>query len=338
MTKQEHFHAIVEHKSTQSGFWHGSPHPDSTPALYAHFGVQDDFELGLALGSILRWIHPEHLGMWPQEAGPMFDFLNGEERTSLSQPGVFAGCEEPSEVEAYHWPSAQSCDFSRTIAEIERTRQAGQAVCSGAWCSFFHDVCDFFGMEEYFIKMHTAPDVVEAVTERVVAFYLEANERLFTQAKGSIDAFFFGNDLGSQLDLLVSPACFARFILPSIVRFIQQAHRHGYKVILHSCGSIARIIPQLIEAGVDVLHPIQARAADMDAATLAGLYRDTLVFMGGVDTQHLLPNGSPAQVSAEVARLKTLFGPNFIVSPSHEALLPNVPAENLAAMAQEALR
>ena len=71
----------------------------------------------------------------------------------------------------------------------------------------------------------------------------------------------------------------------------------------------------------------------MDAENLAKKYRDKLVFIGGVDTQHLLPFGTPQQIRDEILRLKSLFGPNYIVSPSHESLLQNVPPENVAAMA-----
>jgi uroporphyrinogen decarboxylase len=106
-------------------------------------------------------------------------------------------------------------------------------------------------------------------------------------------------------------------------------------VVLHSCGSIDRVIPRLIDAGVEVLHPIQAMAKDMDAESLAQKYKGKIVFMGGVDTQRLLPFGSEDDIRKEVRRLKGLFGPNFIVSPSHESILPDVPPENIAVLAAE---
>jgi uroporphyrinogen decarboxylase len=106
---------------------------------------------------------------------------------------------------------------------------------------------------------------------------------------------------------------------------------------MHSCGSIYRVIPQLIAAGVEVLHPIQALAKNMDAEGLAEKYYGKVVFMGGIDTQRLLPFGTPEEVRAEVRRVKKLLGPNYIVCASHETLLPNVPPENVAAMMEAAL-
>ena len=336
MNGKERFHRILERKSDHCGFWHGCPNSDSVDRLYRYFQAEDDFSLGLKLGSDVFWAMPNYYDMWKLPT-PIFNFLGGHGRASLNQGGVFADCESVSEVDAFPWPDAANCDFTGTMAAIDRAVEAGQAVLSGTWSSFFHDVCDFFGMENYFVKMYTDPEVVTAVTEHVVDFYLRANEMLFPRAGEKIDAFFFGNDFGSQLDLLVSPELFDKFIMPYFVRFTEQAHRHGLKVVLHSCGSIDRVIPRLIDAGVEALHPIQALAAHMDAESLSKKYNGKIVFMGGVDTQRLLPFGTPRQVRDEVRRLRSLFGPNYIVSPSHESLLPNVPPENVAAMAEAAL-
>lgn len=337
MTNRDKLKAILAGKSDHCGFWHGNPNPASRDYLFGELGVKDDFEMGLKLGDTCRWVLPREHGLWNSPDGrPMFDVLNGQPRHSLGQPGVFAECEDVSEVDAFHWPDMKYIDFSGTLREIGRTVAAGQAVLSGSWSCFFHDLCDFFGMENYFVKMYTAPDVVDAVTEHVVNFYLELNEKLFEKAAGKIDMFFFGNDFGSQRDMLVSPECFSRFIMPAFVKFTEQAHRHGMPVLLHSCGSIAKIIPMLIDAGVDALHPIQAKAADMDMVTLSKKYNGQIVFVGGVDTQELLPFGTPQQVRDEVHRLRDLFGPNYVVSPSHESILPGVSAENLLAMAEAA--
>jgi uroporphyrinogen decarboxylase len=207
---------------------------------------------------------------------------------------------------------------------------------SGFWAPFYHDLMDLFGMEAYFVKMRTHPEVVLTATDRVCGFYHAANERFFDAAGARVDAYFFGNDFGTQLDLMISPALFDRFILPWFEKLTGQSHRCGYQVILHSCGAIHRVIPKLIAAGVNCLHPLQAKAANMDAATLARDFGGRIAFLGGVDTQRILPLGSPEEVKAEVRRLKAVLGPHLIVSPSHEAVLPDVPPRNIAAMAEAA--
>jgi len=107
-------------------------------------------------------------------------------------------------------------------------------------------------------------------------------------------------------------------------------------VILHSCGSIYRVIERLIEAGVDCLHPLQARASNMDAETLAREFKGRVAFLGGIDAQDIMPYGTPDEVRAEVHRVRDLLEPSLIVSPSHEAILPDVPPENVEALAQAA--
>ena len=227
MTGRERFHAIVEGRSDKCGFWHGEPNPASVEKLYAWFGVKSDFELGLKLGSLCNWARPEKNHAWTKTDTPVFDVLGGKKRSSLGEDGIFAQTEDVGEVENFPWPDPEYFDFTGTLAEIDRTIEAGQAVLSGNWSCFFHNTCDFFGMENYFMKMHTDPAVVDAVTRHVVDLYLEINEKLFNLAGNRIDAFFFGNDFGSQLDLLISPEFFDRFIMPYFTEFTDQAHRHG---------------------------------------------------------------------------------------------------------------
>jgi uroporphyrinogen decarboxylase len=125
--------------------------------------------------------------------------------------------------------------------------------------------------------------------------------------------------------------------MPWFRKFTEQAHNHGYQAILHSCGAIHKVIGRLIAAKVDCLHPLQARADNMDAETLARDFKGQIAFMGGIDTQELLINGSCQEIRQDVYRVKQLLGPQLIVSPSHEALLNNIPPENVAAMAEAAV-
>lgn len=336
MDGREHFREIMEGKSRQSGFWHGKAHDDSVPGLDAYFGCHGDDELGRLLGDTVYWCHPGEHRVWKHPEGkPMFDVLGGKPRASLNQAGVFADA-TVADVERFDWPDPRYLDFSGSLAAIDRALADGMAVLSGMWSSFFHEAMDFFGMENYFMNLHTDPEVVEAVTGRLCDFYLQANQRFYDLAGDRIDALFFGNDFGSQLDMLMSPECFDRFVMPYFRKLTDQAKARGYRVVLHSCGSIWRVIPRLIDAGVDMLHPIQAKAANMEAARLSKEHGRHILFMGGLDTQEIMPFGTPRQVRDEVRRLRETFGPNFILSPSHECILPIVPPENVEAMAQAA--
>jgi uroporphyrinogen decarboxylase len=336
MTSRERIRRIIAgEKPDRCGFWLGNPHDDTLPIYHRYFGTSSLEELQLRVGDDFRWITPLFISSsyrHPQGKG-MFDLW--KYKHSLGEAGPLSECESLDEVEAYDWPDPRYIDVSECA---EKLRSAGPFYrASGFWTPFFHDVMDIFGVESYLTKMYTHPEVVRAVTDRVCQFYYDANQLLFRAAGNQIDGFFFGNDFGTQRDLILAPETFDNFVLPWFRRFTDLAHDRGYQVILHSCGSIYRVIDRLIDAKVNCLHPLQARAYGMDAETLEREFKGRIAFLGGIDTQDILVNATPEGVRAEVRRVKRLLGPNLIVSPSHEALLPNVPPENVLAMAEAAL-
>ena len=327
MKRRERMRRIVGGEGAdRCGFWLGKPHADAWPLYHAYFNTSTEEEVRQLLGDDFRWIRP---GAYRHPEGRGMFEIPG--KTAHGTPGPLAHCREVDEIEAYPWPNPDYLDFSETL---EALRNLGDYYRpSGYWTQFFHHVMDLFGMETYLVNMYENPELVHAVTDRVCGFYYEANQRFFEAAGDLVDAFFFGNDFGTQRDLIVGPAQFDAFVLPWFCRFTDLAHAHGLQVMLHSCGSIYKVIERLIDAGVECLHPLQARAHNMDAETLARQFKGRIAFMGGIDTQGLLVHGTPAQVREEVGRVKELLGPCLVVSPSHESLLPNVPPENVEAMA-----
>ena len=336
MNSRERITALIARDgSDHNGFWLGNPDPATWPLLHAHFGTTTEEELRAQLGDDFRWIAPEvHVRGYFHPAGrAMFDLE--AERVSLGQAGPLAHCEDPAEIEEYDWPKVNYLDLSATIEELRSSEDTYRA--SGFWTPFYHDVMDLMGMENYLIKMYTHPEVVHAVTDRICQFYYAANERFFQEAGDYCEAFFFGNDFGTQRDLIMSPRLFDEFVMPWFKTFTDMGHHYGKQVILHSCGSIYKVIPRLIDAGVDCLHPLQAQAANMNAECLASEFAGKITFLGGIDAQGILPHGTPQEVKAEVHRVCKVLGPHVIISPSHEAILPDVPPENVAALAEAAL-
>jgi len=333
MNSRERIRAIIAGEpADRCGLWLGNPHGDSWPAIHRYFGTETEEEVRQRLGDDFRWICPQFFpdAYRDPDGHDMFDA--GLNKKRHGQAGPLADCEDVNELESFPWPSPDYLSFDQCLASL---RTAGDVYrASGFWTCFYHNIMDLFGMEDYMVKMYTHPEVVHAVTDRVCEFYYEANEHFFAVVDGEVDGFFFGNDFGTQLDLICGPTQFDEFIMPWFVRFTKQAHAHGYQALLHSCGAIHRVIDRLIDAEVDCLHPLQALAANMDAETLARDFKDRIAFMGGIDTQQLLVHGTPDEVRADVRRVRDLLGPRLIVSPSHEALLPNVPPCNLEAMAE----
>jgi uroporphyrinogen decarboxylase len=338
MTGKERIMRILNREEVdRSAYWLGNPHDDALKIYLKHFGIKSLFELADLMGNDMFWQpcdsydHPE--------GRPMWDVRGGEKQISFAQDGVFANAESVEEIEAFpYWPDPDYVNFNWFLLQQDIVKDKDYAVFSGTWAPVWHILMDFFGMENCFIKMYTNPDVVKAVMKKMVDFYLEINQRFFDEHADKVDVFFFGNDMGSQLDCMISPDTFRELIFPFYRQLIDLAKSYGKKVALHSYGSVNRIIPDIIGMGVDILHPIQAKAANMGAEHLQVAYGGKIVFLGGVDTQELLPFGTVDDVEKEVLRLRHIFGKNYICSPSHEALLPNVSAEKLLIMSRTATR
>ncbi|HIS77205.1 MAG TPA: hypothetical protein IAB51_10440 [Candidatus Merdivicinus excrementipullorum] len=334
MTSREKVLEIFNRKSTNGGaMWTGHPNDATVPIYAEKWGIEPTREaIFQFLNDDCRWFTADS-GYHHPSGRPAIDPSYGTERHTLSAEGCFANAETIADIEKYPWPDPDYCDFTEIYKQVEQFPD--KMVFTGMWCPFFHNIADFFGMENYFIKMYECPEVVEAATERIVDYYVAANEKYFAGLGDKADVMFFGNDFGTQRDLFVSPELFRKFVLPSFKRLIAVGKKYNKKIMLHSCGSIYRIIPDLIDAGVDILHPIQAQAAGMSASDLAQ-YKNDLAFVGGIDAQTFFVNATPQQIKDEVHRVRDILGPNIVISPSHEEVLPNVPAENILAMAEAA--
>ena len=143
------------------------------------------------------------------------------------------------------------------------------------------------------------------------------------------------DDYGTQRGMLMSPSHWRGLIKPRLAEIYGLAKRHGRTVFHHSCGNIVPIIGDLIDLGLDVLHPIQPEA--MDVAGLKREFGADVTFCGGIRTQDLLPHGTPQEVRDEVRRLKDLLGKGggYILEPGI-TLQADVPMANLLAMFDEA--
>lgn len=329
MTPRAHIQAIMAGRPVdRPGFWIGKPHPDTMAKFRDRLGVADLEELQLRLGDDVRWITPQHeKDVYRHPDGHAMRPWRDVNPHGLTGQGLLSDASTVADLDRVPFPDARWLDFSATLARLEKTGDYYRL--GGMWAPFFHDLSYLFGTEEVLCLMLEAPDVVHEATRRIVTFYLEANERLYREAGDAIDAFFFGNDFGTQGGLLVSPDMFREFFLPWVQKLAGQARAAGLDAILHSCGSIETIIDDLIEAGVNGLHPFQTAAKGMAPEPLAERYRDRATFWGGVDTQHLLQEGTPDEVRAEVARLDRVFEHRIVIGPSHEALLPSVDIENV---------
>jgi uroporphyrinogen decarboxylase len=337
MNKKERFFATLERRPVDyPASWLGIPATRAMPALLAHFQVNDLAGLKQAIGDDVWPVELPYHSPFSDAIYMAFDFakkghLINEERT-LNTPGCFEEITDPARVADFDWP-----DPVPFISEAE-CRAAVAAVPSDyvvmgvVWSAHFQDACAAFGMETALMNMIAEPEVFRAVIDRITAFYLKANERFYRATQGRLDAVLIGNDFGSQQGLMLSRDLIREFVFPGTRALVEQAKAHGLKVMHHSCGAIRELIPDLTAMGVDAIHPIQALAAGMDAEGLAREFRGQASFCGGVDAQNLLVNGTPDAVRRRVRELKALFPTGLVLSPSHEAILPDIPPANVQAL------
>ena len=300
------------------------------------FGVSTMHDLKLAIGDDVYTVEVPYKSETASAIYAAFDWyqdgdVDAEERT-LTAPGFFADAEEPEEVNNFDWPDPAKYINVEECKRLMEKAPDDKVILGMLWSAHFQDTCAAFGMETALMNMIANPEMYEAVDEKVMEFYLKANEIFYEATKGKLHAVLIGNDMGSQRGLMLSPDMVRRFIIPGCRKLVDQAHSYGLKVIYHSCGSIADVIPDLIEAGVDVIHPIQALAAGMEPNSLKEKFGEKVSFCGGVDTQDLLVNGSADDVQKKVGELRDIFPTGLVISPSHEAIMPDVPPKNIRAL------
>ncbi|MFA7344333.1 MAG: uroporphyrinogen decarboxylase family protein [Terrimicrobiaceae bacterium] len=341
MTKKERFHATLERKpADRPASWLGIPAASAIPALLEHFGASDLAGLKAAIGDDVWPVELPYHSPFSDAIYMAFDFSKkghvvNEERT-LNSPGYFEEVTDPAAVEDFPWPDpAMHIDPAECRAVVGRA-PGDHAVLGVVWSAHFQDACAAFGMETALMNMMSEPEIFRAVIDRITQFYLKANGIFYAAAGNALDAVLIGNDFGSQSSLMLSRELIKEFVLPGTKALVDQAKSHGLKVIHHSCGAIREIIPDLIEIGVDAIHPIQALATGMDAGGLARDFGKSASFCGGVDAQNLLVNGTPDGVKACVRRLRRLFPTGLVISPSHEAILPDIPPKNIRALFEAA--
>jgi uroporphyrinogen decarboxylase len=189
--------------------------------------------------------------------------------------------------------------------------------------------------QEWMYTIAADPAYVLAFYERKTESLL-ANLRLYRDAVGdNIDMICFGEDFGTQAGLMISPRMFRQMVAPYYKRLFDWIHANtAWRVFFHCCGAIYPIIETFIECGVDILNPVQTTAAGMDAARLKAEFGGRLAFWGGgIDTQTVLPFGTPDEVRAQVCERIRIFGPGggFVFNPIHN-IQSDVPLDNLCVM------
>ncbi len=211
------------------------------------------------------------------------------------------------------------------------------ALVPAPWLKYPKGIRD---IEEWYVSTASRRDFVYAIFERQCEIALENLARIYEVVGERVSvAFVTGTDFGSQNGPFISPRAYRDLFKPFHVTVNKWIHEHtGWKTMIHSCGSIWRLLDDFVDAGFDVLNPVQTGAAEMDPRALKDKYGDRLVFWGGgIDTQKTLPFGTPDDVRRQVHERMQIFGPGggFVFNAIHN-IQSRVPVENLVALFEAA--
>ena len=189
--------------------------------------------------------------------------------------------------------------------------------------------------DELFMKMFMEPNEVKMLFDKMLERHFENLDKYLPQVDGYADVLIMSDDLGMQTAPLISPEMYKELIFPYHKAVFDYVHKNSnLKTFIHSCGAIKTLIPSLIEAGLDILNPVQTQCTDMDPQDLKNEFGKDLVFWGGgVDTQNLLAFGDVPTVRAEVQKNCEIFMKDggFVFTPIHN-MLPGIPPKNIVAM------
>jgi hypothetical protein len=191
-------------------------------------------------------------------------------------------------------------------------------------------------MTEWYMSTVTRQDYVREIFERQCQIALQNLPKIYQAVGDNIQvAWVSGTDFGSQAGPFISPKTFRNLYKPFYKRVNDWIHENtSWKTFIHTCGSILPIIPDIIEAGFDILNPVQTSAANMDPVVLKERFGSQVTFWGGgVDTQHTLPFGTPQEVREQVRERLKIFGKGggFVFNPIHN-VQASIPIENILTM------
>ena len=247
------------------------------------------------------------------------------------------------EIERYPWPDmddpsrvAHVREQARLLAEEDRS-----ALIGTPWLLFpLERACAMQGMDSFMLNLGLHPEFAQALLQKIAEMCKRLMGHFLRELGENVDIIKIGDDLGSQAGLLISPRMYRQILKPihaDYISFIKERTRA--KVFFHTDGDVFDLLDDFVEIGVDILNPIQTSAGRMaDLAELKRRYGHNLVFCGAVDTQHILPHGTPEEVRQEVRRVIELLGPGggYLLASVH-TIMDEVPPENILAMVDAAV-
>ena len=362
MTSKERINLVLEHKSADKvpldfgGINNSSIHHIKQSELKKYLGLKDnDAEIkAISQGvvvpdeSLLDYFGVDTRSIYINETRP---WIENQDSTFTDMWGIgyklnpdgyyynFAkhplfDASDVKDIEQYTFPEPNDRMLSGLREKIENNHDKC-LILEGLREPIFGLPSWLRGTTNFYMDLLANQAMAEALLDRIVEFYLKLLDFLLDRLGNDIDVVKFADDLGSQTNLLISPEIYRKFIKPRQAMLYKYAkEKCGCKILLHSCGAISSIIPDLIEIGVDAINPVQISASGMQPAGLKREYGNEMTFWGGgIDTQNTLKNANVAEVKKEVKNNMGAFKENggYVFAQVHN-IMPDIPVENIVAM------
>ena len=327
MSPRELVRAALRHEETEAVPYNFMFTPPASKALADYYG-DDDLQGWLNCHLHLYGPAGKPLYAFPAKYGPTYTDEFGVVWTTserdrgvpIGHPlaaGTLAGYTFPDPHRPQRW-----AQVAPRAAEYPHQYQVG--VIGDLW----ERACFLCGLENLLVFLYTEPAFVHELLDRLCEYDLATLAGLLPHRP---DAVFLSDDYGFQDRLMLAPEKWRAFVRPRLARLLSAAKAAGLVTMLHSCGNVTAIVPDLVELGLDILHPIQPEAVDV--FKLKRDYGKHLTFCGGINTQQTLCRGTAAEVSAEVTQKALALGQGggYILEPGI-TIQADVPLANMLAL------
>ena len=284
--------------------------------------VYDSWGMGIKIGEegFFACYHPLQGNAEKNKMAAPF-LPDGFDRAILDMPFAEA-------ARAYQAPDPERPDnLDDMLRDLKANAHGEHLVVPSGYLGIYERTYCLMGFEEFMMESITDTESVEILMDKITDYKVAMAKR---KVAAGFKVGHHGDDLGCQVGTLVSPTQFHELIKPRIARHFKVFKDAGIPMMMHSCGDVTPFLPDLIEIGLDMIEPVQPC---MGLERIKKQFGDKLSFWGGIDTQEILPHGTPAEVAAETKRVISILGKGgrYIIAPSQEVMV-DVPAANIAAM------
>ena len=342
MTSKERVHASLNRKNPDRvpvWMWY---HPETAEKIAKELEIPPKF-VSLALEDDVRqaWVHnnyamegivhqfdgESHTDQWGikwVKVGP----FNQIAHYPLADLSV-------EEISAYQFPYDRIPELLQSMNPVIALKDEYFIGCDVSPC-LFEFLCRLRNMQNAILDFLDNPELTDRLLEKSCDFAVTLSQAAVN--KFDLDWLWTGDDVGGQQAMILDPDMWRSRVKPHLKKILDVGKEKGLWLAYHCCGAVRPIIPDLIEIGVHVLNPVQANCPGMDPLELKKEFGNELSFMGGIDTQQLLPNGSASEVRKETEKLidgMMSGGGGYILAASH-AVPPETPIENIYAMYESA--